>query len=265
MSDEPRKTRAKAGGAPKEPAFLFVGIGASAGGVEAFRQFLGGLTPDMSMAYFLILHMGEVKSILTEILARDTSLPVVEVQDGMRAKSGTVYVMPSGSDMVIEHGVLRLHSRAAGSARHVPIDTFLRSLADDQGPRAIGVVLTGADSDGMLGMGAIKANGGVTLAQDPDTAAYPSMPAALDRRSGRRPRAPHPPDGRRTEETEHPPVVLACVLRGRCPASGHGVVGVQQRPGSPAEEDRGRFSEVQRVDHPEAHRQEDGHPTFQLS
>jgi two-component system, chemotaxis family, CheB/CheR fusion protein len=122
----------------EEPGFLFVGLGASAGGVEAFRQFLRPPTDDMSMAFFLLLHMGEAKSMLTEILSRDTSLPVLEAQDGMRAERGTIYVMPSGHDMTIKDGVLHLGPRGAGAARHLPIDTFFRSLAEDQGPQPSG-------------------------------------------------------------------------------------------------------------------------------
>ncbi|MCL5734396.1 MAG: SpoIIE family protein phosphatase [Actinobacteria bacterium] len=178
--DEPASTPAaessKSGQSEQKPEFLYVGIGASAGGVEAFRQFLGLLSPTANLAYFLVLHMGDVKSLLAEILARETPLSVIEVTNDMDIQPNTVYVMPSGSDMTIRGNMLRLNKRATGPARHAPIDTFFRSLADDQGSRAVGVVLTGADSDGAQGLAAIKANGGLTFAQDPDTAAYPSMP-----------------------------------------------------------------------------------------
>ncbi len=157
--------------------FPVVGVGASAGGLEAVSELLASLPPDAPMALVLVQHLDpKHASLLTELLARTTPLRVVEVRPGTRVEPAHVYVIPPNSTMTISSGTLQLGPRASGSGPHMPIDVFLRSLAEDCGDRAIGVVLSGTASDGALGIKAIKGEGGVTFAQDPATAGHDGMP-----------------------------------------------------------------------------------------
>ena len=156
--------------------FPIVGVGASAGGLEAFRQMLGALPVDTGLAFVLVQHLSPThESQLSEILSRATELPVVQVHDEPVVKPGHVYVIPPDRNMIISQGKLRLLPREAARNQHRPIDFFLRSLAEDQGHRAIGVILSGSATDGTLGLEEIKAEGGITFAQD-DTAEYDGMP-----------------------------------------------------------------------------------------
>jgi two-component system, chemotaxis family, CheB/CheR fusion protein len=158
-------------------SFVIVGVGASAGGLEAFMQLLAHLPVDTGMAFVLITHLDpKHESILTELLARATRMPVSEVQDGMVVTPDHVYVIPRNASMAIEGGALRLRPRQEGRGGRRPIDTFLQSLAEDQNTRAIGVILSGTATDGTLGLEAIKAEGGITFAQAPKSAKYDSMP-----------------------------------------------------------------------------------------
>src|SRR6266478_8419478 len=158
-------------------SFPVVGIGASAGGLEAFRQLLEDLPTNTGMAFVLVSHLDPThKSILTELLARRTRLPVTEVSDGMRVEPNNVYVLPPNTSMAIAEGILRLQPREEGRAGRHPIDCFLRTLAEDQTHRAIGVILSGTDTDGTLGLESIKAEGGITFAQDAKSAKYDGMP-----------------------------------------------------------------------------------------
>lgn len=160
---------------PRE-GFPIVGIGASAGGLEAFTQMLQALPVDTGMAFVLVQHLDPTHaSMLTEILSRATGMPVVEVKDQMPVAPNHVYVIPPGTNMVISQGVLQLSPRTETRVPHRPIDPFFRSLAEDQGHKAIGVILSGTATDGTLGLGTIKAEGGITFAQD-DTAQHDSMP-----------------------------------------------------------------------------------------
>ena len=148
--------------------FPVVGIGASAGGLEAATGFLKELSPHLGMAYVLVLHLDPAReSKLTEILARTTPIPVVQAQDGMRVEPDHVYVIPPNCDMTIEHWVLHLRDREPHRSANTTIDTFLRSLAVGHGSDAIGVILSGTASDGTLGLTAIKGEGGITFAQEP--------------------------------------------------------------------------------------------------
>ena len=153
-----------------------VGVGASAGGLEAFTQMLRALPVDTGMAFVLVQHLAPTHaSMLTEILARATGMPVAEAQDQMPVEANHVYVIPPGTNMVISQGVLQLSPRTETRGQHRPIDPFFRTLAEDQGHKAIGVILSGTATDGTLGLEAIKAEGGITFAQD-DTAQHDSMP-----------------------------------------------------------------------------------------
>ncbi len=154
-----------------------VGIGASAGGLEAFSELLHHLPEKTGMAYVLVQHLDpKHESGLREILARTTKLPVEEVTDGCVVRPDHVYVIPPNTDMAIKDGALRLNPRGLGHGHHMPIDTFFRSLAERVGQRAIGVVLSGTASDGTEGCRAIKTSGGLTFAQSEESAKYDGMP-----------------------------------------------------------------------------------------
>jgi two-component system CheB/CheR fusion protein len=162
--------------AQAEASFCVAGLGASAGGLEAYRQLLMALPPDPGMAFVLVQHLDPTHaSMLSEILARDTSMPVREVHDESAVEPNHVYVIPPGRNMVIEDGVLKLLPREEARGLHRPVDSFLRSLADDLRHRAVGVILSGTGNDGTLGLEAIKAQGGLTFAQD-DSAQQSGMP-----------------------------------------------------------------------------------------
>ncbi len=159
--------------------FPIVGMGASAGGLEAFEQFFRSVPPGSGMAFVLVPHLDpDHASLLGEILQRSTVMPVVEAQDQMAVAPDSVYVVPPNRDMAIFHGVLQLSVPEQPRGQRMPIDAFLRSLADDQGENAIGVILSGTGTDGTLGLRAILGAGGVSLVQEPATAKYDGMPVS---------------------------------------------------------------------------------------
>lgn len=159
--------------------FQIVGIGASAGGLEAFEQFFRSAPPDSGLAFVLVPHLDPGHaSILTEILQRATSMPVVEAYDQMVVEPNNVVVIPPNRDMAIFHGILQLSVPELPRGQRMPIDAFLRSLAEDQGDRSVGIILSGTGTDGTLGLRAILGAGGVTLVQSPATAKYDGMPAS---------------------------------------------------------------------------------------
>lgn len=158
--------------------FPIVGVGASAGGLEAVSALLKRLPEDIGMAIVLVQHLApEHQSMLAELLTRETPLPVSEILDGMMVEPNHVYVIPPNANLGIINKVLHLMPRD-NNKQHLPIDYFFRSLAVDQGCDAIGVILSGSASDGSLGLKAIKSEDGITFAQDPETAHYDSMPAS---------------------------------------------------------------------------------------
>ena len=157
--------------------FPIVAIGASAGGLEAFSNLLRSLPAAPGIALIFIPHLDPThESAMVELLSRTTRLPVHQAAEGMRVAVNTVYVLPPNSDMTISEGVLHLLRREAGRGHHMPIDTFFRSLAEDQSSNAIGVILSGTANDGTLGLAAIKDNAGITFAQDANSAKYDGMP-----------------------------------------------------------------------------------------
>ncbi|HPI39694.1 MAG TPA: chemotaxis protein CheB, partial [Pseudobdellovibrionaceae bacterium] len=162
--------------------FPIVGVGASAGGLEAFSQFLPELPLNTGMAFVLVQHLDpNHESLSSEILSKTTKLPVHEVTNGVVIQPNHVYVIPSNFNMKILNGELKLLPRIKSRAPHLSIDFFFKSLAQEVKNKAIGVVLSGAAFDGTEGLRAIKAAGGVTFAQDPKTATYESMPShAID-------------------------------------------------------------------------------------
>jgi two-component system CheB/CheR fusion protein len=148
-------------------AFPIVGIGASAGGLEAFEQFFRRAPADSGMAFVLVPHLDpNHASILTEILQRVTAMPVHEALDQIPVEPNCVYVIPPNRDMAIFHGTLQLSVPNEPRGRRMPIDAFLRTLAEDQQERAIGIILSGTGTDGTLGLRAILGAGGVTLVQE---------------------------------------------------------------------------------------------------
>ena len=157
-------------------SFPIVGIGASAGGLEAFTQLLAHLPLDTGMGFVLVQHLDpEHESALTQLLTRATSLPVREVTNNLRVRPNHVYVIPPNANLGIERGVLKLQPRKKTRTPQRSIDSFFEALAGDQRECAIGAVLSGTASDGTLGLEAIKAEGGITFAQD-ESARYDSMP-----------------------------------------------------------------------------------------
>ena len=174
----PASPVASAKSVPDAP-FPIVGMGASAGGLEAFEQFFRSVPPDSGMAFVLVSHLDPSHvSILNEILQRTTAMPVVEVQDQMAVAPNGVYVIRPNRDMSIVHGVLQLSVPEQPRGLRMPIDAFLRSLADDRGENAIGIILSGTGTDGTLGLRAILGAGGVSLVQEPATAKYGGMPVS---------------------------------------------------------------------------------------
>src|SRR5882724_3641042 len=154
-----------------------VAIGASAGGIEAMSELMKHLPPDTGMAFVLVQHLDpKHHSILTELLARKTTMNVTEVSDGLPIKPNHVYVIPPNATMSISDHTLHLGPREESRGAHMSVDHFMRSLAEQKGNRAIGVILSGSGSDGTLGMAEIQAHGGVTFAQDDATAKYDGMP-----------------------------------------------------------------------------------------
>ena len=157
--------------------FPVVGIGASAGGLEAFSQLLSHLPIDTGMAFVLVQHLDPNQpSLLSQILARTTQMPVQEAQEGMAIAPNQIYVIPPNTIMTIAQGTLHLIPREKRQKISKAVDTFFNSLAEDRGNRAIAVVLSGGDDDGTRGLEAIKAAGGITFAQSEDSAQVTSMP-----------------------------------------------------------------------------------------
>ncbi|MGA3241749.1 MAG: chemotaxis protein CheB [Bryobacteraceae bacterium] len=156
-----------------------VGIGASAGGLEVFKRLLSDLPGDTGFAIVFVQHLDpNHQSMLAEILSRATAIPVSEAADGMALEANHVYVIPANVDLTIANGALKLVPRTQAAGLHMPVDRLLRSVADQCGSRAIGVILSGTGSDGSAGVEAIKAAGGVTFAQDAATAKFGGMPQA---------------------------------------------------------------------------------------
>src|SRR6266852_6165880 len=169
QSSEPQQAR--------RALFPIVGVGASAGGLEAFTQLLKALGSGTEMAYVLVQHLDPShESALTELLAKATEMPVRQVTDAMLVEPNHVYVIPPNVDMTISQRILRLTPRTEKQGHHMPIDRFLRSLAEDQRSNAIGIILSGTASDGTLGLAAIKAEAGITFAQDEKSAKFDGMP-----------------------------------------------------------------------------------------
>jgi len=158
-------------------AFAVVGIGASAGGLEALERLLTSVPIQSGMAYVVVQHLDpDQSSAIVSLLQRVTPMQVCEIVDGMAVQPNVVQVIPPNRDLSIERGLLRLLPLATPHAPRLPIDHFFRALAQDRGENAVGIVLSGMGSDGTQGLRAIKDAGGLTVAQSPAEAAFDSMP-----------------------------------------------------------------------------------------
>jgi two-component system CheB/CheR fusion protein len=163
---------------PKESInFPIVGIGASAGGLETLNAFFSIMPPDRNMAFVIIQHLSpQHKSIMASLLDKHTRMPVRQIEEGTKIESNHVYLNPPGKNVAIFNRRLHLMELVKTSAINMPIDFFFRSLSEDQGERAIGIILSGTASDGSLGVKAIKGEGGMVMVQEPETAKYNGMP-----------------------------------------------------------------------------------------
>jgi len=179
----PVKSTAGTSVAPPAPAtfkpFPIVGLGASAGGLEALEKFLSHVPPDCGIAFIVVthLHPGHV-SLLPELLGKCTRMPVRQAEDGLVVEPNTVYMSLPDGYLAMLHGTLHLMEPDEAGLLRLPIDYFFRSLAEDQKEKAVGIVLSGTGTDGTLGLKAIKGAAGMTMAQAPDSAKYSGMPAS---------------------------------------------------------------------------------------
>jgi two-component system CheB/CheR fusion protein len=160
-----------------KPLRYIVGMGGSAGALEAFTQFFSAMPPDSGLSFVLVPHLDPThKGIMPELLQRVTKMKVVQAEDGMRVMPNSVYVIPSNKELSILHSVLQLMEPSAPRGLRLPIDFFFRSLAEDQKDRAICVILSGMGTDGTLGLKAIKERLGMVMVQDPSSAKFDGMP-----------------------------------------------------------------------------------------
>ncbi|CAO3417470.1 chemotaxis protein CheB [Azospirillum doebereinerae] len=177
IADDVPAPRAASPGDGSDPACCIVGIGASAGGLEALQLFFDAVPGGSDLAYVVVQHLSPVhKSLMVDLLARHTAMEVVQATDGVTVQRNTVYLLPPGKHLGIEDGRLHLTAKDAGSGMSLPIDLFLTALAADQGPLAMAVILSGTGSDGTRGLIAVKTAGGFTAAQTPESAQFDGMP-----------------------------------------------------------------------------------------
>jgi len=157
----------------------YVAIGASAGGLEAIESFFTAMPNGSGLAFIVIQHLSpDYKSLMVELLSKKTPMPVMRAEDGAVVRPDTVYLIPPKKNLTIHHGKLLLTDQEHNRGINLPIDIFMRSLAEDQGEKAVGIVLSGTGSDGMRGVRAIKENGGMMMVQDEDSAKFDGMPRA---------------------------------------------------------------------------------------
>ncbi|NTW97036.1 MAG: PAS domain S-box protein [Oscillochloris sp.] len=175
----PPTTEEADGVAPLSISFPIVGMGASAGGLAAFEAFFSAMPaePAPGMAFVLVQHLApDHKSLLTDLVQRYTQMQVFEVSDGMLLQPNCAYIIPPNHDLAVLNGTLQLLTPSAPRGLRLPIDFFFRSLAQDQRERAICIVLSGTGSDGTMGVRAVKGEGGMVMAQNPESTEYDGMP-----------------------------------------------------------------------------------------
>jgi len=157
----------------------YVAIGASAGGLEAIESFFTNMVPDSGLGFIVVQHLSpDYKSLMVELLSKKTAMPVQRAEEGMVVKPNHVYLIPPKKNLTIFHGKLLLSEQDYTRGINLPIDVFLHSLAEDQGERAVAIILSGTGSDGMRGVRAIKEFGGMIMAQTEDSAKFDGMPKA---------------------------------------------------------------------------------------
>ena len=157
--------------------FAVVGIGASAGGLDACRKLVDALPADVGMAFILVQHLDPThESMMVDLLAGHTSMTVQQATDGMPLERDHLYVIPPGTYLSVGNGALRLSQPQARHGARLPYDFLLHSLAEMCGPRAVCVILSGTGADGSLGLKAVKEKRGLVIVQDPDEAGYDGMP-----------------------------------------------------------------------------------------
>ncbi len=165
------------GDIPQEPKHYIVGVGASAGGLEALESFFENMPDDTGMSFVVIQHLSpDYKSLMVELLSKRTDMEVLRAEEGMFVRPNRVYLIPPKKNLTIFHGKLLLKDQAPSRGLNLPIDIFLESLAEDIGDHAIGVILSGTGSDGMRGIRAIKESSGMVMVQQEDTAKFDGMP-----------------------------------------------------------------------------------------
>ncbi|MBU0956090.1 MAG: PAS domain-containing protein [Spirochaetes bacterium] len=158
---------------------FYVAIGASAGGLEAIEEFFRNMPADSELAFVVIQHLSpDYKSLMVELLSKKTAMPVNRAEDGLLVKANNVYLIPPKKNLTIFHGKLLLTEQDHSKGINLPIDVFLRSLAEDQGEKGIAIILSGTGSDGMRGVRLVKENGGMVMVQDEDSAKFNGMPRA---------------------------------------------------------------------------------------
>jgi len=159
---------------------VIVGVGSSAGGLEAIRELATHLPLENGCAYVIVQHMSpQHKSMMTSLIASETDLEVVDITDKMLPEPNVIYVTPPRADVVLRDGLLRLLPPSEDLGKPKPsVDRFLLSLAKERGERSLGIILSGTGSDGAYGMQAVREAGGITIAQDSETAKYDGMPNA---------------------------------------------------------------------------------------
>ncbi|MBS9461432.1 PAS domain S-box protein [Flagellimonas sp. 389] len=157
--------------------FQIIAIGASAGGLQALKEFFNNVPPDCPHSFVIVQHLSpDYKSLMAELLSKNTLLPIYEISNNMKVESGCVYLIPQKKNLTILNGKLMLKDKPKGNDLNLPIDIFFRSLAQDSGEKAIGIVLSGTGSDGTSGSRSIKEAGGMVMVQDPVQAKFDGMP-----------------------------------------------------------------------------------------
>ena len=161
----------------REKPDLIIGIGASAGGLDAIEQFFQSAPFSSQVAYVIVQHLSpDFKSLMDELLARRTQIPILHAQDGQPLKPNTIYLNPPKKDLTIQDGCFRFSPREERQTE-MPIDIFFRSLAEDAAEHAVAIVLSGTGSDGSRGIRDIQNAGGLVIVQDPQTASSTACPA----------------------------------------------------------------------------------------
>jgi len=165
---------------PMKTAVPMIGLGASAGGLEALSRFFDAMPDDSGAAFVVVSHLSpQHVSLLPELLQRHTSMPVVQISDGTQAVANHIYIISPNHNLLVLHGALHLLEIDRTKGLNLPIDIFFKALAQDQGQHSVGIILSGTGSDGLQGCKAIKVAYGMVIAQDESSAKYDGMPHAV--------------------------------------------------------------------------------------